>query len=125
MKKMKMIFAIASVLIAAVPAGAMQIQQRGKQPIYTITINVVDRTTKAMVRLMSIGMFDHSLISIGQYTMVVAGWSTPSSRSFPTTPMISRQGSSWLCVIRLPSASAGVFQYSRARFSETTTTGLA
>jgi outer membrane protein OmpA-like peptidoglycan-associated protein len=48
MKKLKMIVAIASLLIAAAPAGAMQVQQRGKQPIYTITINVVDRTTKAI-----------------------------------------------------------------------------
>src|SRR5580693_1267492 len=43
-----MILAIAVLLIAAAPAGATQIQQRGKQPIYTITINVVDRTTTAI-----------------------------------------------------------------------------
>src|SRR6478672_714049 len=48
MKRFKMILAIASALIAATPAGATQVQQRGKQPIYTITINVVDRTTKAI-----------------------------------------------------------------------------
>jgi len=48
MKRFKIIFAIASALIAAMPAGATQVQQRGKQPIYTITINVVDRTTKAI-----------------------------------------------------------------------------
>src|SRR5256714_2917685 len=45
---MKMTSARAPVLMAAAPAGATQIQQRGKQPIYTITINVVDRTTKAI-----------------------------------------------------------------------------
>src|SRR5437773_6746345 len=48
MTRLKMILAIASVLIAATPAAAMQVQQRGKQPIYTVTINVVDRTTKAI-----------------------------------------------------------------------------
>ncbi len=48
MKSSKMFLAIASLLIAAAPVGATQIQQRGKQPIYTITINVVDRTTKAI-----------------------------------------------------------------------------
>jgi hypothetical protein len=56
MRKLKMILAIVSFLIAVVPAGARpptspgrtQVQQRGKQPIYTITINVVDRTTKAI-----------------------------------------------------------------------------
>src|SRR5436190_13025632 len=48
MKKLTMILAMASVLIAATQAGAAQVQQRGKQPIYTITINVVDRTTKAI-----------------------------------------------------------------------------
>jgi outer membrane protein OmpA-like peptidoglycan-associated protein len=46
--KFKLILAIAVLLIAAAPAGATQIQQRGKQPIYTITINVVDRTTTAI-----------------------------------------------------------------------------
>src|SRR5204862_6069642 len=48
MKRFKMVLAIAALLIAVAPAGATQIQQRGKQPIYTITINVVDRTTKAI-----------------------------------------------------------------------------
>src|SRR5436190_798703 len=48
MKKLTMILAMASVLIAATQAGAAQVQQRGKQPIYTITINVVARTTKAV-----------------------------------------------------------------------------
>jgi outer membrane protein OmpA-like peptidoglycan-associated protein len=56
MRKLKMLLAIVSFLIAVVPAGARppttlgrtQVQQRGKQPIYTITINVVDRTTKAI-----------------------------------------------------------------------------
>jgi hypothetical protein len=48
MTKLKMVLAIVSSLIVVVPAGAAQIQQRGKQPIYTITINVVDRTTKAI-----------------------------------------------------------------------------
>ncbi len=48
MIKSKTILAIMSLLIAATPAGAAQVQQRGKQPIYTITINVVARTTKAV-----------------------------------------------------------------------------
>ncbi|PYS39376.1 MAG: flagellar motor protein MotB [Acidobacteria bacterium] len=48
MRKLKMVLAMVSLLIAVMPAGAAQIQQRGKQPIYTITINVVDRTTKAI-----------------------------------------------------------------------------
>ena len=56
MRKLKMILAIVSFLIAVIPAGARppttpgrtQVQQRGRQPIYTITINVVDRTTKAI-----------------------------------------------------------------------------
>jgi outer membrane protein OmpA-like peptidoglycan-associated protein len=49
MKKLKMILAVVSLLIAVMPAGARtQVQQRGKQPIYTITINVVARTTKAV-----------------------------------------------------------------------------
>ncbi len=43
-----MTMAIAAMLIAVAPAGAMQIPQRDKQPIYTIKINVVDRTTKAI-----------------------------------------------------------------------------
>src|SRR4029079_10324195 len=49
MRKLTMLLAIASVLIAAAPAGAQsQGQVRVKQPIYTITINVVDRSTKAI-----------------------------------------------------------------------------
>src|SRR5258705_7506947 len=47
MKIFKMILMIASFLIVVAPAGATQVQ-RSKQPIYTITINVVDRTTKAI-----------------------------------------------------------------------------
>ena len=77
-----------------------------------------------MVLPMLTGSFHHSLISIGQYTIAVAGWLRPSSRSFPTTPMISRQGFSWFCLTRLPRASAGFFQCSRAKFSDVTTTGL-
>jgi outer membrane protein OmpA-like peptidoglycan-associated protein len=56
MRKLKMILAIVALLTAVIPAraappttpGRTQVQQRGKQPIYTITINVVDRTTKAI-----------------------------------------------------------------------------
>src|SRR5688572_10727091 len=49
MKKLKPILAIASFLIAAAPAVAqVQAPSTGKQPIYTITINVVDRTAKAV-----------------------------------------------------------------------------
>ena len=50
MRKLKVLLAIASLLIAAArPAGAQTpAQVRGKQPIYTITINVVERSTKAV-----------------------------------------------------------------------------
>jgi len=49
MRKLKMLLAIASLLIAARPAGAQTAgQARGKQPIYTITVNVVERSTKAV-----------------------------------------------------------------------------
>jgi outer membrane protein OmpA-like peptidoglycan-associated protein len=48
-KKLKIILTIASLLIVVVPAAARpQVQQPAKQPIYTITINVVARTTKAI-----------------------------------------------------------------------------
>lgn len=47
MNKLKTIFTIAALLIAATPAGA-QIEQRDKQPIYRITVNVVERNTKAI-----------------------------------------------------------------------------
>src|SRR5437762_3744252 len=43
-----MIMATALVLAAATPGGAAQAQKTENQPIYTITINVVDRTTKAI-----------------------------------------------------------------------------
>jgi len=48
MKNLKAILAMVSLPIAAMSASSAQIAQRGKQPIYTITINVVDRTTKAI-----------------------------------------------------------------------------
>ena len=38
----------ALLLAIAAPGGATQVQQKDKPPIYTITINVVDRTTKAI-----------------------------------------------------------------------------
>jgi outer membrane protein OmpA-like peptidoglycan-associated protein len=47
MKKLNTILTIASFLVAAAPAVA-QAPVPGKQPIYTITINVVDRTAKAV-----------------------------------------------------------------------------
>ncbi len=47
MKKLQSMLAIASLLLAAAPAVA-QTQVQGKQPLYTITINVVDRTAKAV-----------------------------------------------------------------------------
>jgi hypothetical protein len=47
-KKLKAMLALVSLPIAVMSAGASQIPQRGKQPIYTITINVVDRTTTAI-----------------------------------------------------------------------------
>jgi len=43
-----MIMAFMLSMIAATPGSAAQVQQHDKQPIYTITINVVDRTTKAI-----------------------------------------------------------------------------
>src|SRR5688572_20726937 len=48
MKVFTTVMAIVSFLIVAAPASATQVQQRDKQPIYTITINVVARTTKAI-----------------------------------------------------------------------------
>ena len=57
MNTLKSILAITSLLIAAAPAraeprpiaaGQVQVKQTAKQPIYTITINVVGRTTKAI-----------------------------------------------------------------------------
>jgi outer membrane protein OmpA-like peptidoglycan-associated protein len=48
MNKLKMLLAIVSLTVAVTPARAAPAQQRAKQPIYTITINVVDRTTKAI-----------------------------------------------------------------------------
>jgi outer membrane protein OmpA-like peptidoglycan-associated protein len=48
MKTLIMIVAIASMLIAGAFAGAAQVPQRGKQPLYTITVNVVARSTKAI-----------------------------------------------------------------------------
>src|SRR4051812_14208798 len=47
MKTLTTILALVSLPIAAMSAIA-QVPQHGKQPIYTITINVVDRTTKAI-----------------------------------------------------------------------------
>ena len=48
MKDFKMIMALVSLPFAVMSASAAQLPQRAKQPIYTITINVVDRTTKAI-----------------------------------------------------------------------------
>jgi outer membrane protein OmpA-like peptidoglycan-associated protein len=48
MKDFKMIMALVSLPIAVITASAAQLPQRPKEPIYTITINVVDRTTKAI-----------------------------------------------------------------------------
>jgi len=46
--KLTMIMTTALALAIAAPAGAAQAQQTAKQPIYTVTVNVVDRTTKAI-----------------------------------------------------------------------------
>lgn len=48
MTKLTTIISTALLLAIAVPGGATQVQQKDKQPIYTITINVVDRTAKAI-----------------------------------------------------------------------------
>ena len=48
MTKFTTIVSTALLLAIAVPGGASQVQQKDKQPIYTITINVVDRTAKAI-----------------------------------------------------------------------------
>ena len=49
MRKPKMLLAIALLLLAARPTGAQTpAEVRGKQPIYRITINVVERSTKAV-----------------------------------------------------------------------------
>src|SRR2546429_8098085 len=65
----------------------------------------------------------NSDVRIGQYTELGASLSTPSSRTSPTTPTISRQSSLGLTRICLPSALAGSCQYSRAILSETIATG--
>jgi len=50
--KLKSILAIPSLLFAVVTAGAAQnevrVQQEGKNPLYTIRVNVVEKTTKAI-----------------------------------------------------------------------------
>jgi outer membrane protein OmpA-like peptidoglycan-associated protein len=46
--KLTTILSTALLLAVAAPVGATQVQQKEKRPIYTITINVVDRTTKAI-----------------------------------------------------------------------------
>jgi hypothetical protein len=48
MRKLKAILATVSLPLAVMSASAAQVPQHSKQPIYTITINVVDRTTKAI-----------------------------------------------------------------------------
>src|SRR5689334_11334586 len=48
MKAVKAVLAMVSLPLAVMSVSATQIPQRAKQPIYTITINVVDRTTKAI-----------------------------------------------------------------------------
>src|ERR1051326_2868090 len=48
MRKLKAVLAIVSLPIVVMSASAAQAPQHSKQPIYTITINVVDRTTKAI-----------------------------------------------------------------------------
>lgn len=48
MKKSNIALATAALLIALTPAAAAEMQQKDKQPIYAITINVVARTTKAI-----------------------------------------------------------------------------
>jgi outer membrane protein OmpA-like peptidoglycan-associated protein len=48
MKKLKAILAMVSLPLAVMSGSAAQVPQHSKQPIYTITINVVDRTTKAI-----------------------------------------------------------------------------
>lgn len=57
MKKLKMILAMTSVLAVVIPAGAaqklntagqVQVRQGGQNPIYTITINVVERKATAI-----------------------------------------------------------------------------
>ena len=71
------------------------------------------------------GVSQKSLIMIGQYTIVGAGWVTPSWRSLPTTPTISRHGFLGVLRMRRPTALAGSPQNSRAKFSLTITTGAA
>jgi len=82
---------------------------------------VAERTATAMPRGVHFSCCHH-WSSIGQYTIGVGGLAMPSSRSSPTTPTISRQGWSGPCLIRLPSASEGDFQYSRANASLTMVT---
>ena len=48
MKRLNVLLGMVCLPLAVMSASAAQIPQRGKQPIYTITINVVERTTKAV-----------------------------------------------------------------------------
>src|SRR5271163_4233746 len=59
----------------------------------------------------------------GQYTISGAFSCTPFSRTSCTTPITSCQGIDGYSVNRLPIAADGVPHNSRARFSETITTG--
>src|SRR6266699_3134394 len=81
------------------------------------------RIQKATERITSSSLPSNSDVRIGQYTELGASLSTPSSRTSPTTPTISRQSSLGLTRICLPSALAGSCQYSRAILSETIATG--
>ena len=64
----------------------------------------------------------NSSIRIGQYAVVAAFLSTPSSRMSETTPTTSRQVPFVYGRMNLPMAADGFPQSSRARFSETIAT---
>ena len=64
-----------------------------------------------------------SAIASGKSTVAGAGRSTPSSRTSRTTPTISRHFPLVFSRMRLPSAADGSRHSSRARPSDTITTG--
>ena len=82
----------------------------------------LERTANPIVLRMRTSSPQKSRCIIGQNMVERASFATPSSWMFPTTPMISRQGASRPTRTRLPSAALGSSQYSRAKFSVTTTT---
>src|ERR1700722_7582500 len=83
------------------------------------------RITKVTLRMAFSGEGPKILVPMeGQYTISGDFWSTPFSRTSSATPIPSRHGIHGNSRIRFPTAADGVPHNSRARLSETITTGL-